>query len=39
MPTSPMDHLKAFALAFTAGVATALGCVGFAKYIERRDIW
>jgi hypothetical protein len=28
---SPMEHLKAFALAFLAGILTALSCISVAK--------
>ena len=29
--TSPMEHLKAFALAFFAGILIALSCISVAK--------
>ncbi len=33
--TSPMEHLKAFALAFFAGILTALSCISVAKLGSR----
>jgi hypothetical protein len=32
---SPMEHLKAFALAFLAGILTALSCISVAKIGDR----
>ena len=33
---APMEHLKAFALAFVAGLLTALSWVGIAKAVGAR---